>query len=112
MDSHEIDENDFGQIYAEITKQDQLRESELGRKGLLAGIMRPQGLMTFFDKEVARSKRYGTPFSALGFSLVKAKAKKTPKSAAITNRAAVEALLNKLAEIFRESDVVGELKKN
>ncbi len=112
VESHEIDENDFVQIYAEINNQDRLRESELSRKGLLAGIMRPQGLMTFFDKEVARSKRYGTPFSALGFSLVKARAKSKTKSGAITSHAVVDALLHKLAEIFRESDVVGELKRN
>lgn len=112
VESHEIDENDFGQIYAEINNQDQLRESNQSRKGFLAGIMRPRALMTLFDKEIARSKRYGTPFSALGFSLVKARAKAKPKSGAMTNHQVVDALLNKLAEIFRASDVVGELKKN
>jgi len=112
VESHEIDENDFGQIYAEINNQGRLRESSESQKGFLAGIMRPQGLMTLFDKEIARSKRYGTPFSALGFSLVKARAKAKPKSGEITNHEVVDALLHKLAEIFRESDVVGELKKN
>lgn len=112
VESHEIDENDFGQIYAEINNQNELKETSQSRKGFLAGILRPQGLMTLFDKEVARSKRYGTPFSILGFSLVKARAKARPKSGTITNQTVVDALLYKLAEIFRESDVVGELKKN
>ncbi len=112
VDAHEIDENDFGQIYSEINNLDRLRELDQSKNGALAGIMRAQGLMTLFEKEVAKSKRYGTPFSALGFSLVKARAKTKPKSGAITNHEIMDALLYRLAGIFRDSDVVGEMRKN
>ena len=112
VESQEIDENDFDQIYPEIVKQDQLRKSENDRKGLSSGIMRDQMLMTFVDKEIARAKRYDTPLSAIGFTLVKAKAKTNSQPGQIRNRDVINALLHKLAEIFRTSDIVGELRKN
>ena len=112
VESEEIDENDFGQIYPEIVKQEQLRKSENEQKGLSAGIMRDQMLMTYVDKEIARAKRYGTTLSALGFTLVKAKAKTNSQPGQIKTQDVVDALLHKLAEIFRTPDIIGELRKN
>ena len=112
VESLEIDENDFDEIYKEMVKQEQLTKSENDRKGLATGIMRDQMLMTFVDKEISRAKRYGTPLSALGFTLVKAKAKTKSQSEQIATRDVIDALLHKLAEIFRTPDIVGELRKN
>jgi hypothetical protein len=69
-------------------------------------------LMTYVDKEIARAKRYGTSLSALGFTLVKAKAKTNSQPGQIKTRDVADALLHKLAEIFRTPDIVGELRKN
>jgi GGDEF domain-containing protein len=112
VESEEIDENDFDQIYPEIVKQEQLRKSENEQKGLSSGIMRDQMLMTYVDKEIARAKRYGTSLSALGFTLVKAKAKTNSQPGQIKTRDVANALLHKLAKIFRTPDIVGELRKN
>ncbi len=112
VEAEEIDENDFDEIYPEMVKQEQLRKSENDRKGLSAGVMRDQMLMTFVDKEIARAKRYGTTLSALGFTLVKAKAKTKSQTGQIGTQDVIDALLHQLAEIFRTPDIVGELRKN
>jgi hypothetical protein len=112
VETHEIDENDFGQIYSEISKQEQLRKSKRDKEGFSSGIMRSQGLMIFLSKEIAKAKRYGTPLSALGFSLVKAKAKNAQESGVIKNYDLIDAVLQRLAHVFRTADVVGELGRN
>jgi hypothetical protein len=112
VESEEIDENDFDQIYPEIVKQEQLRKSENDEKALSAGVMRDQMLMTFVDKEIARATRYETTLSALGFTLVKAKAKNKSQPGQIKTQDVIDALLRKLAEVFRTPDIIGELRKN
>jgi len=112
VESKEIDENDFDQIYPEIVKQEKLRKTENDAKALSAGVIRDQMLMTFVDKEIARAKRYGTTLSALGFTLVRAKAKNKSQSGQIKTQDVIDALLRKLAEVFRTPDIVGELRKN
>jgi len=112
VESEEIDENDFDQIYPEIVKQEQLRKAENDEKALSAGVMRDQMLMTFVDKEISRAKRYGSTLSALGFSLVKAKAKNKSELGQIKTQDVIDALLRKLVEVFRTPDIVGELRKN
>ena len=112
VESEEIDENDFDQIYPEIVKQEQLRKSENDQMALSSEIMRDQMLMKYIDKEIARAQRYETPISALGFTLVKAKAKSKSQPGQVKTKDVVNALLHKLAEIFRTPDIVGELRKN
>lgn len=112
VESGEIDENDFDQIYPEIVKQEQLRKSEDDQIALSSEIMRDQMLMNYIDKEIARAQRYETPISALGFTLVKAKAKSKSQPGQVKTKDVVNALLHKLAEIFRTPDIVGELRKN
>ncbi|MGD9358835.1 MAG: hypothetical protein PVH85_08185 [Desulfobacterales bacterium] len=112
VESEEIDENDFDQIYPEIVKQEQLRKSENDQMALSSEIMRDQMLMKYIDKEIARAQRYETPISALGFTLVKARAKSKSQPGQIKTKDVVNALLHKLAEIFRTPDIVGELRKN
>jgi hypothetical protein len=69
-------------------------------------------LMTFVDKEISRAKRYGTPLSALGFSLVGARGKTNSPSGTIRARDVVNSLLIELTKFFRDSDIIGELSKN
>ncbi len=112
VESEEIDENDFDQIYPEIVKQEQLRKSENDEMALSSEILRDQMLMKYIDKEIARAQRYETPISALGFTLVKARAKSKSQPGQVKTKDVVNALLHKLAEIFRTPDIVGELRKN
>jgi hypothetical protein len=69
-------------------------------------------LKTVVNKEIARAKRYEIPLSALGFTLVKAKIHKSPRSVKINNQDVIDVLLHKLTEIFRTSDIMGEIGKN
>jgi hypothetical protein len=112
VESMEIDENDFSRIFKEIIRQEQLRKAGRDKKDMSAGIMQTQELMILIDKEIARVRRYDLPFSALGFSLVKAKAKEKSQLVQINNQDIIDALLYELAKIFRDSDVVGEVAKN
>ena len=112
LNTGEIDENDFDQIYPEIVNQEQLRKSEDDQKGLSYGVMREQMLMTQLDKEIARSERYKTSLSALGFTLVKVKAKQNLPQNQIKTRVILDALLRKLVKIFRTPDIIGEMGKN
>ena len=69
-------------------------------------------LMTQLDKEIARSERYKTSLSALGFTLVKVKAKQNLPQNQIKTRVILDALLRKLVKIFRTPDIIGEMGKN
>jgi hypothetical protein len=110
VQSGEISENDFGEIYAEIARQE---KSKLAKQDdLPAGIMRTRELMTLMDKEIARVKRYNVPFSALGFSLVKVRPKGQAKPVQMRRQDVIDAVLRRLSETFRTCDVVGEVKAN
>jgi hypothetical protein len=112
VEAREIDENDFVQIYMEITRQEQLRKSAREQKGAPTGIVREQMLMTYLNKEIARAKRFKTSLSVLGFTLVKAKAKNVSQAPHIKTQDIMDTLLNKLVEIFRSPDIIGEVSKN
>ena len=112
VESGEIDENDFDQIYPEIVKQEQLRKAENEQNALSSEIMRDQMLMNHIDKEIARAQRYDTPMSALGFTLVKSKSTSESQPGQVKTKDVFNALLDKLAKIFRTPDIVGELGKN
>lgn len=111
-ESHEIDENDFDQIYSEIVKQEKLSEAERNKSGQLAGILREQMLMTFVGKEISRAKRYDTALTALGFTLVSAKGETKPEAGVVRKQDLINFLLIELTKILRESDIIGEMQNN
>ena len=112
VESQEIDENDFDQIYSEIVKQELSSKAKNDNNALSSGILREQLLMTFIDKEISRAKRYEMPLTALGFTLVSARGKTNSQSGSIKARDVVNSLLVELTEIFRDSDIIGELSRN
>ena len=93
VESQEIDENDFDQIYSEIVKQELSSKAEKDNNALSSGILREQLLMTFIDKEISRAKRYEMPLTALGFTLVSARNKTNSQSGSIRARDVVNSLL-------------------
>jgi hypothetical protein len=111
VESQKIDENDFKQIYNEIIKQKQKKKSQQAKKKPPPGVLTSQNLLTIIEKEIARAKRYHTPFAALGFSLVKAKLKTQAPSVAVTHQDLKDAILLKLTESLRDADLVGQLGK-
>ncbi len=110
--SGEIDENDFDQIYPEIVKLEQLSKSQNDQQKFTNGIMKKDMLIEYMNKELDRAKRYKIPLSVLGFTLVKIKAKAKLTDKNFSKRRLLETLLNKLVEVFRTPDIIGEAKQN
>jgi hypothetical protein len=112
VQSGQIDENDFKQIYSEINKQKQKRLEQEAKKKMPAGVLKSKDLMFFIRKEISRASRYDLPFSALSFSVVKAKPKTGVPADTITQQAVTDAILYRLSSILREADIVGHFGKN
>ena len=112
VQSEEIDENDFKEIYSEINKQKQIKREQEAKKKMPPGVLKSQAIMFVIKKEISRASRYDLPFSALSFSLVKTKPKTGGPADAITQQAVMDAILHRLADILREADIIGQLGKN
>jgi GGDEF domain-containing protein len=112
IQSDGIDENDFGLIYSEIAKETQRRREKDANKKMPPGILKAQGLMYVINKEIARAKRYDLPFSLLSFSAVKAKLENEAPVGTIKEQDLMDALLHRLSETLRDSDIIGQLRKN
>jgi len=112
IQSDGIDENDFGLIYSEIAKETQRRREQEAKKKMPPGILKPQVLIYFINKEIARAKRYEVPFSLLSFSAVKAKLETKESTGRIKEQDLMDAILQRLSQVLRDSDVIGQLRKN
>jgi hypothetical protein len=77
-----------------------------------AGVLKSQAVEFVIKKEISRAARYDLPFSALSFSVVKAKPKTEGQADVITQQAVMDAILQRLAGILREADIIGQLGKN
>ncbi len=110
--SEEIDENDFKEIYSEINKQKQIKREQEAKKKMPPGVLKSQAIKFVIKKEISRASRYDLPFSALAFSVIKAKPKTGDRADAITQQAVMDAILHRLADILREADIIGQLGKN
>jgi len=110
--SEEIDENDFKEIYSEINKQKQIKREQEAKKKMPPGVLKSQAIIFVIKKEISRASRYDLPFSALSFSVVKAKPKTGDTDDTITQQAVMDAILRRLADILREADIIGQLGKN
>ena len=112
VQSEEIDENDFKEIYSEINKQKQIKREQEAKKKMPPGVLKSQAIIFVIKKEISRASRYDLPFSALSFSVVKTKPKTGGPADAITQQAVMDAILHRLADILREADIIGQLGKN
>ena len=112
VQSEEIDENDFKEIYSEINKQKQIKREQEAKKKMPPGVLKSQAIIFVIKKEISRASRYDLPFSALSFSVVKAKPKTGGPADAIEQQAVMDAILHRLADILREADIIGQLGKN
>ena len=105
------DENDFGQIHAEILNQIQIRRQQPPRGKTRPGLLQPRGVMYFIEKEMARAVRYNVPFSMLCFAPVGDETADLQPSGTVAQQDLIEAVLNQLAIIIRDADVLGQLEK-
>jgi hypothetical protein len=109
--TEDIDQNDFMEIYAQITKEQKRRTEETSDETLRA-VLTPQMMTMFVKKEILRAKRYGSSFVVLGFALVSAKPETEVPRNSIPKKRLETVILNKLLSILRDSDIVGMLDKN
>ena len=111
VEAERMDANDFGRIHAEILNQIQIRRQQRPKGKTRPGLLQPRGVMYFLEKEMARAKRYNVPFSILCFSTVGGQSRDPEPSGATAPHDLIEEILNKLASILREADVLGHLEK-
>jgi hypothetical protein len=111
VDKDEIDPNNFAQIYAEFTRQQENRAREK-KERMPKGVLEGPVLTLLMQKEIARAKRYKLPFSALSFSLVKALPKSPGASGKISYHKFLAAFCQLLSKVVREADMIGELGRN
>ncbi len=112
FEAGDIEENNFSQIQEEITRQKQRLKEEADGKEMPDGVLKSDELMFILEKEVARANRYNAPFSALAFSLVKAKPTMKSLQRLVTTENIMTAALEKLSLTFREVDYIGQIGKN
>ncbi len=73
------------------------------------GVLNRNRILHILEKEIARSKRYDTPFSILMLSIFKITPDKKVSPGEIPDDAVMGLVLEKLANAFREADFVGLL---
>ncbi len=112
VEAGEIEENNFSQIQAEINRQTTRLKAESESIELPDGVLNPDELIFVLDKEIARANRYNAPFSALAFSLIKAKPKMKSLAKVITTEAVMVATLEKLSFAIREVDYIAQIGNN
>jgi hypothetical protein len=112
VDAGQLDANDFKRIQDEIAHQKKRRDEKAASRVMPTGVIKAGAMAFILEKEIARSNRYDYAFSCLGFSIVRMKPVAAAPPAAVTQEMLVEAVLVKLADTFREVDIVGQLGKN
>ena len=111
VEANEIDEDNFAQIYAEITKEQASRALAMKEK-MPKGVLEAPVVALLIEKEITRAKRYNLPFSAISFSLVKAVPKSAVPSGKIAYHRFMAATFQAISKVVRDADIIGELGKN
>ncbi len=112
VETGEIEENNFSQIYEAIVHLKSKRRESGDGDELPEGVLTSEEIMFILEKEIARAERYASPLSALAFTFVSAKPQNKAASGQITNEAVLEAALDKLSTTFRAMDYIGQIGKN
>ena len=121
VDEKGIDENNFEQIHQEISKNKPTRQKKevkpmatepdivTAKPGFPKGVLNRKSTLYFIGKEISRSIRYDTPFSAIVFSILKVTPQKPVPKGAITRNDIINVALGDMAKAFRDTDIVGTL---
>ncbi len=107
-----LDENNLNEILNEMSSIQIFQEKISKRKEFPRAVLNPQNSIYMLEKEIARAVRYGTPFSMMGLSIVKAIPQQKSQAAKITQESLENALLDRLSVTVRDTDTVGYLGKN
>jgi hypothetical protein len=112
VEAGEIEENNFSQIDAEITRQRKRIQKEADAFEIPEGVLDSDELMFILEKEIALANRYNAPFSAMAFSFVSAKPRVKDLDTLVTKDAIMAAALDTLVGTIREVDFIGQIGKN
>ena len=111
VDEGKVDENNFSQIHEEIERLKSSHANE-DEHTIPDNVLTSEEIMFALEKEIARVKRYGLPFSAMTLTFVSAKPTTKSQAKSITQEAVYKAVLEKLASTFREVDDIGQIGKS
>jgi hypothetical protein len=112
VEAGEIEENNFSQIQKEIERQQRQTKGSYAASVMRDGILSSEDLLFIMEKEIARAKRYGAPFSAMALAFVTATPKSKSEDNPVTIEAVLAAALEKLVITFRTTDYIGKIGKN
>jgi hypothetical protein len=102
-----VDENQLQQSYEEILERlsSQTKKAEL--KAPPKGTLNRGTLLFLLKKELARARRYDTPFSTITICIVKATPQTTVLPGTVTRNELRNEVITRLAKTVRETDYVG-----
>ena len=107
-----VDENNFQEIYAEIIKGKVAWKKQQEKKELPSGVMNRSSILFFVEKEMQRAIRYGTPFSVILFAIVRAIPREKAAPGAVKQKEVYQAVVDRMARVVRDPDMVGSLDKS
>jgi GGDEF domain-containing protein len=116
VDNNDLDEDKQVETESENTaspSQEETPKDEKSQKiNLPQGVLKRNSILYILKKEITRSMRYETPFSVLMLSLFKIKPEMQVTPDSIDHEAVMNLVLDLLASIFRDSDIIGRLAAN
>ena len=107
-----IDETNFKAVYQEIVKGRVAWKKQKEKKDLPSGALNRSSILFFVEKEIQRAVRYGTPFSIVLLAIVRAIPRAKAAPGAINQNDVYQAVLERLARIVRDPDMVGSLDQS
>jgi GGDEF domain-containing protein len=116
VDNKDLDKDKQGEAESEKTTSPSQEETPEAEKpattALPKGVLTRKSILYILKKEITRSMRYETPFSVLMLSVFKVTPEKQVASDSIDHEGVMNLVLEQLAGIFRDSDIIGRLDKN
>lgn len=107
-----VDEKNFKEVYQEIVKGRIAWKKQKEKKDIPSGALNRSSILFFVEKEIQRAVRYGTPFSVVLFAIIRAIPRAKAAPGAINQDDVYLAVLERLARIARDPDMVGSLDKS
>jgi pSer/pThr/pTyr-binding forkhead associated (FHA) protein len=95
----------------EIAEVDEIKAFQEGGFFLCLGCHQEMdaNLLFSLEKELAKARRYGTPFSALAFAFVEVESKGETPSKGFAYQTLIAAIYERISTITRESDIIGKM---
>jgi len=116
VDNKDLDKDKQVKAESEKTTSPSQKETPKAKKPsktkLPKGVLKRKSILYILMKEITRSMRYETPFSVLMLSVFRVKPEKQAASDSIDHEKVMNLVLDQLAGIFRDSDIIGRVAEN